>query len=152
MSDLSTFDPDLFLGGEIEGGFETSYERVPAGEFSAMIEDVKVRKINTENGEQAVMDITWLILDEEVKKETELERPTCRQGVFLDVNKKGGLERGKNKNVGVGRLLEALGMDKGAKWSPEGLKSSTAVIRVEHKPNKDDPENPYANVTKVAAE
>ena len=151
MSDLSTFDPDLFLGAETAGGFETSYERVPAGEYSAMIDDVKVRKINTANGEQAVMDVTWLILDEDVKKETELERPTCRQGFFLDINDKGGLDRGKNKNVGLGRLFEALGMDKGSKWSPGGLKGSTAVVRVEHKPNKDDPENPYANVTRVAA-
>ena len=151
MTDLSTFDPDLFLGGEMKGGFETSYARVPAGEYSAMIDDVKVRKINTADGEQAVMDVTWLILDEDVKRETELERPTCRQGFFLDVNDKGGLERGKNKNIGIGRLLEALRMDKGAKWSPEGLKSSLATVRVEHKPNKDDPENPYANVTRVAA-
>ena len=151
MSDLSTFDPDEFLGAEIAGGFETSYERVPPGEYSAMIDDVKIRKINTESGVSAVMDITWLILDEGVKKETELERPTCRQGYFLDVNEKGGLDRGKNKNVALGRLLEIFGIAKGDKWSPEGLRSSMATVRVEHKPNKDDPENPYANVTRVAA-
>ena len=151
MADQSTFDPDLFLGAEVAGGFETSYERVPAGEYPAMIEDVKVRKVNTENGVSAVMDVTWLILDEDVKKATELERPTCRQGLFLDINEKGGLDRGKNKNVALGRLLEVLGVNKGDKWSPEGLKSSTATVRVEHKPNKDDPENPYANVTRVAA-
>ena len=151
MTDISTFDPDLFLGGEMKGGFDTSFARVPPGEYSAMIDDVKVRKVNTDDGERAVMDVTWLIIDEDVKKETELERPTCRQGFFLDVNDKGGLERGKNKNVGLGRLLEALGIDQGDKWSPEGLKSSMAVVRVEHKPNKDDPENPYANVTRVAA-
>ena len=151
MTDLSTFDPDLFLGGEIEGGFETSYARVQPGEYSAMIDDVKVRKINTKDGMSAVMDVTWLILDEDVKKETELERPTCRQGIFLDVNGKGGLERGRNKNIALGRLLEALGIDKGSKWNPEGLKSSLATVRIEHKPNADDPENPYANVTRVAA-
>ena len=151
MSDLSTFDPDLFVGAQTEGGFETSYERVQPGEYSAMVDDVKVRKVNTEKGVSVVMDVTWLILDEEVKKETELERPTCRQGFFLDVNEKGGLDRGKNKNVALGRLLEVLGINKGAKWSPDGLKSSLATVRVEHKPNKDDPENPYANVTRVAA-
>ena len=90
-----------------------------------MVDDVKVRKVNTKDGLRAVMDVTWLILDEDVKKETELERPTCRQGFFLEVNDKGGLERGKNKNVGLGRLLEALGINQGDKWSPEGLKSST---------------------------
>ena len=151
MTDLSTFDPDLFLGGETTGGFETSYARVSPGEYSAMLDGTKVRKVNTNDGEQAVMDVTWLILDEEVKKETELERPTCRQGFFLDINDKGGLDRGKNKNVGLGRLLEALGINKGDKWSPEGLKGSLAVVRVEHKPNEGDPENPYANVTRVAA-
>ena len=151
MSDLSTFDPDLFLGGETEGGFETSYAKVMPGEYSAMYDSAKVRKVNTNDGELAVMDVTWLILDEDVKKETELERPTCRQSFWLDVNDKGGLERGKNKNVGLGRMLEALGINKGDKWSPEGLKGSLATVRVEHKPNKDDPENPYANVTRVAA-
>ena len=151
MTDISTFDPDLFVGGETKGGFETSYARVSPGEYSAVFDDVKVRKVNTESGEQAVMDVTWLILDEAVKKETELERPTCRQGFFLDVNEKGGLERGKNKNVALGRMLDALGVGSGDKWSPQGLIGSIAVVRVEHKPNKDDPENPYANVTRVAA-
>ena len=151
MTDLSTFDPDLFLGGEMKGGFETSYARVSPGEYSAMIDGVKVRKVNTKDGERAVMDITWLILDEEVKKETELERPTCRQGFFLDINDKGGLERGKNKNVGLGRLFAAIGIDQGDKWSPEGLKGYLGTVRIEHKPNEDDPENPYANVTRVAA-
>ena len=151
MTDLSTFDPDLFLGGEMDGGFETSYARVSPGEYSAMIDGVKVRKVNTEDGERAVMDVTWLIIDEEVKKETELERPTCRQGFFLDINDKGGLERGKNKNIGLGRLFDAIGIGQGDKWSPEGLKGLLATVRVEHKPNKDDPENPYANVTRVAA-
>ena len=150
MSDLSTFDPDLFLGSEVEGEFETSYQRVPPGEYPGVIDDVKVRKVDTKDGPRAVMDVTWLILDEEVKKETELERPTCRQGMFLDVNDQGGLDRGKNKNVAVGRLLEALGMNNGKAWNPEGLKGLPATVRIEHKPNADDPENPYANVTRVA--
>ena len=151
MTDLSTFDPDLFVGAETKGGFDTSYAKVSPGEYRAMFDGAKVRKVNTEDGERAIMDVTWYILDEDVKKETELERPTCRQGFFLDINEKGGLERGKNKNVGLGRMLEALGVGQGDKWSPQGLKGSLATVRVEHKPNKDDPENPYANVTRVAA-
>ena len=151
MSDLSTFDPDLFMGAEENSGFETTYEKVSPGDYTALLDNIKTKKVNTEEGERAVMDVTWHILDEDVKKETELEKPTVRQGIFLDINKKGGLDRGKNKNVGLGRLLDALGINDGKPWSPETLLGSQAVIRVEHKPNKDDADNPFVNVTKVAA-
>ena len=150
-TDLSTFDPDLFMGAEENSGFETVYEKVSPGEYSALIDSIKTKKVNTVDGERAVMDVTWHILDEDVKKETELEKPTVRQGIFLDINKKGGLDRGKNKNVGLGRLLDALGINDGKPWSPETLLGSRANIKVEHKPNKDDPENPFVNVTKVAS-
>ena len=150
-TDLSTFDPDLFVGAEEEGGFETTYEKVPPGEYNAVIDSIAAKKVDTKDGVKAVMDVTWHILDEEVKKETELEKPTCRQGIFLDVNKKGGLDRGKNKNVALGRMLEAIGINDGKPWSPGSIVGSQAIARVEHKPNKEDADNPFVNVTRVTA-
>ena len=150
MSDLSNFDPDLFLGGQTETGFETSYERVPPGEYPAIVRGVTARKVTDREGNDSiVMDITWMVTDPEVKRITEMDEPTVRQGIFLDVNEKGGLERGKNKNVALGRVLDATGQNKGKNWSPKALEGATAVVTVEHKPNESDPENPYANVTRV---
>lgn len=147
-----SFDADTFLNSEFDSGFETKLTQVPEGEYDAIIEDVKPRKFtNAEGQERAVLEVSWLILDEDVKQQTELEKPLSRQTIWLDVNDNGTLERGKNKNLGLGNLLEALGLNDGKPWSPSSLKGLTGKVKVEKEKKPQDPENPYTNVTRVAA-
>lgn len=157
MADASAFDPTVFLGSEvIQSGFETHMTKVPAGDYQAIIDSVNSKhvEVTVEGGgkeKRLVMAIVWNVLDEEVKKSTELDKPTVRQDIWIDINEAGtGLATGKNKNIGLGNLLEAFGLNNGKPWSPNGLVGNMATIKVIEQLNKEDPENPYVKVAKVA--
>lgn len=152
----SAFDPDAFLspGNEITDSFDTTIAKVPPGEYRAQVDKIaKPRKFQAKSGDEMVaFDITWAILDEDVKAETELAKPTSRQTIFLDINEDGSLARGKNKNVGLGRLREALGQNQpGQPWNPNMLVGALAMVKIEHSPNERNPDDPFANVVAVAA-
>ncbi len=147
---VSAFDPAMFMGGEMESGFDTTYATVPAGEYRAQIEKVITNKVDTKDGPRIVMNISWNILDEEVKKAMDVEKATSRQSVWLELNPKGGLDKGKHKNVDLGKFLTGLGINKGKPWKPDGLNGLAAMVKITHSPNVNDPENPYANVVSVS--
>ena len=148
---ISAFDPAMFMGGEMESGFDTTYATVPAGDYKAQIDKVATNKVDTKEGKRIVMNVSWNILDEEVKKTMDVDKAMSRQGIWLELNDKGGLDRGKHKNVDLGKLLTALEINDGKPWNPNGLQGSVAMVKVAHSPNPNDPENPYANVVAVSA-
>lgn len=150
--ELSTFNPETFMATEEESGFDTTFPVIPIGEYTAQLDQVEVKKATMKDGvERAVMELRWAVLDESVKSETGLAKPTVRQSIFLDINERGGLDKGKGKNIGLGRLLDGLGMNTGKPWTPKSLEGGMATIKVIHKDNPDDPENPYSNVQKVTS-
>ena len=147
--ELSSFDPDTFVNVEYEEAIDTTITPIPIGEWSASSSTIKFRKINTKDGERAVMDVTWEILDESVKQETGLDHPTCRQTVFLDLNDAGGLDMSKGKNRQLGLLREALGQNSTARWSPGMIEGQMATVTVVHNADKEDSDIIYSNIKKV---
>lgn len=149
----SLFDPNTFLTQEQAGGFETKYPVIPAGEYPAISKKLDFRQMDATDptkGKYNVLDITWGIDDAGVKEATKLPEPTCRQSIFLDIGEDGKLARGTGKNVQLGRLLEALGLnDPNVPFSFSQLVGRPALVRIEQSPNQKDPDNPYSNVTKV---
>lgn len=150
----SLFDPTTFLEQTVTGAMDTKYPVIPAGEYPAISKSLDARKMpnaDPTKGPYTVLDIVWGIDDAGVKEATKLENPTCRQSVFLDLNAEGKLDTAETKNVQLGRLREALGLNKPNEiFSFAQLLGQPALVRIEHSPNPKDPENPYSNVTKVA--
>lgn len=147
------FNPDDFLQTSVEGEMSTSIPSVDAGEYQAEIFKTPKPEVKEINGEDRVLwNLSWLVMDDAVKTKTGLEKPTVRQTLWLDVTDAGGLDLGEGKNVGLGKLRDALGQNKkGKAWNPSMLMGARATIKVTHAPNEKDPDNPYANVTAVAA-
>jgi len=150
----SLFNADTFLEQTVTGANETKYPVIPAGEYPAISKSIAAREMQNnkepEKGPYTVLDITWAIDDAGVKEETGLDSPTCRQSVFLEL-KEGILDMSDKKNVPLGRLREALGLnDPDKPFSFNDLVGQPAIVRIEQSPNAKDPENPYSNVTKVA--
>ncbi len=145
---MSVFDPDAFMQSSTDSAMDTVLTPVPHGDRKGQVDNIKVRQ-NEKDGEvYTIMDVSWHILDEESKKATGLEKPVCRQSVFLDLTPEGALDNGKGTNIQLGRLREAVGQNsKGKKWSPSMLVSALALCHID--PDKNDPEN-YSRVTKVA--
>lgn len=104
---MSTFNPEAFINAVIPAGLESKFTSVPAGEYLAIIEDLKFRA--TDKG-SILCDVYWNVLDEEVKLKLNLEKITVRQSMFLDLDANGRPETGINKNLKLGNLKEALGV------------------------------------------
>jgi len=143
----STFDPNVFLSQEIKGANETKYTPIPKGEFKAYVDDLGMDEYNG----QPILIVTWAIMSDELKKTLGLEKPTIQDRLFLDYEN-GALSFGPNKNVKLGRIREAVGQnDPKAKWTFNSLRGAGPVaIMVDHKPNKDNPEEIFPRITRYA--
>lgn len=152
---VSLFDATTFLDQTVTGAMDTKYPLIPAGEYAGISKSIKARKQPATDptiADYTVLDVVWSIEDAGVKEATQLDNPTCRQSVFLDLNEEGKLDIRPTKNVQLGRLREALGLNQeGVEFSFSMLVGQPAIVKIEHSPNKTDPENPYSNVTKVVS-
>lgn len=149
---MSAFDPENFLNQQTEDALDTQIIPVPEGEWEAQIEDIKPTSGTSQKSGNPfyILQVTWNILDQKVSETTQRDKNTVRQSVFLDVKDDGSLDRGKGKNVNLGRLREAVGQNKpGKKWKPADLVGQTATIQVVHKHNEETG-NPIAEVKRVS--
>ncbi len=145
---MSSFNPETFLNTEISDSFDTERIAVPEGDFPATLKDFKVRVTNTGS---AVMDVFWIVLDEDVKEETGQAEPMVRQTVWLDMTEDGALDGRKGKNVDLGKLRDVLGQNqRGQVWTPGMLKGGTAIVKVVHSIDRRDGTTIQADVKSVA--
>lgn len=146
------FDPNQFLSETIVGSNDTRYIPVPQGEYPAIIKSVAARQMPSKadpSKQVTVTDIVYEIDDSTVREVTGLDNPTVRQSVFLDLTPQGKLDMSKGKNIGLGKLRDALGLNDPSKpFSFADLPGRAAIIAVEHTPGKNEGEV-YANVSKV---
>lgn len=149
-----SFDPTSFLQQTMtDTAFATSRTPIPEGEYTAVIDDVKARSTN--NG-QILVDVSWNVIDEALRTKmgrTGDQKLFARQSVFLDLDANGKLLGGEDKNVDLGKIRKAVGQNiAGQAWGPLMLKGAgPATIRIKQKPNEDNPEEPFVNVTAVRA-
>lgn len=144
---VSAFDPDSFGNTEYTEKNDTTYPIIPEGEYRATIKDRKFRVI--EKTGSVVMDVTWIIDDEAVRTHTGLKEPTVRQGLFLDlVEGTDRLDFSEGKNVKLGRLREAVGLNRpGEPFSFNMLIGRAALIKTK---NRKDGEDTYTDVKDIA--
>lgn len=160
---MSTFDPEAFLNDTVDAPLSTTITPVPVGEYVGTIEikDMKnlVSRIKYEKDgaerELYILNVPWVLQGENaerVKAQLERERLVVEQRIILDIDEMTGkLDTGKEKNVGLGRLREALGQNGPGAWSFSQLQGQgPCVLSVKHEMDKKDPEIKYARVTKVA--
>lgn len=146
---MSSFNPEAFLFTETTSSFETEVVPVPVGEWSAIIKSIKPRALSDGRG---VLDVYWIVLDEEVKAELDMAEPMVRQSIWLDLDDNGNLADGKNKNVQLGQLRDAVSQNrKGQPWAPGMLINQMAKVKVSHSIDKRDNKTVQADVTGVTA-
>jgi hypothetical protein len=155
MSDFHGFDPSSLLTTVVRAKFDTKVPPIPidqCDEFHAICNKVEVRPFtSSKTGKDYLsLDTTWEILDEGVKAATGMPHPTARYSVFLDLDDRGQLDTGTGKNVSLGRLLEAVSLNKEGS-SLSQLQGLTAWVRIKHRPNPEEPEVIYNEVSRVSA-
>lgn len=149
---MSVFNPDTFLDQQFTEANSTQMVPVPVGEYTAVIKDVKARQWQSKKDPSIAgltLDITWDVDSPEVRELLGRETVTVKQGIMLDLTDSGGLDFGKGRNVGLGRLREALDLNTpGQAFSFAQLPGRVAKISVSH---RIDGEQIYTDVKGVAA-
>lgn len=148
---MSTFDPQAFLDSSITEANDTKTIPVPQGEYLGVIEKVMPRPWQSKDGTQSgiAIDVLWLIEDQGVKDFLGRDEVKCKQGIMLDMTADGKLDTGKGKNIGLGRLREAVGLNTpGQAFSFQQLPGQMAKVLVKHRLVDDDT---FAEVKGVAS-
>ena len=150
---MSTFDPNSFFNETVDGAFSTSPEPIPEGEYLAVIASGEKAVVVRNTKSSVVLDIQWEIQDAELAESLGRSTVSVRQSIFLDTTSQGTLDRGKGKNVSLGRLRAALGQNDASKpWSFGMLRGAgPAMIRVTQRPNPEDETIVYNDVKGVTA-
>lgn len=145
---MSEFNPDSFLNTETDEAGETHYTPIPEGDYHALVDDVTAREAK----DSQILDVIYEIIDEALKELMGMDKVTIRQSIFLDIEN-GAMAIGKNKNIKLNKLRDALGQNvSGKPWSPMMMKGAGPVlIKTTQKPDDDDPEVIYSNVSRVTA-
>ncbi len=137
----ANFNPVDFLNQQVTGALDTAFTPCPAGEFLGIIEKIEARNgVQKKDPTQTyfAIDIHWMIDDQNAKDVTGRDKVIVRQGIMLDVGPDGQLDMGKGKNVGLGRLREAVGLnDASQPFAMSMLPGRPAKVKVEHETYKD---------------
>lgn len=138
---MSAFDPDKFMEQTADAG-STSFEPIPAGEYTALIDDVVVRTA----GDGVVMDVSCLLQDPETAAKLGRDRLLVKTGIFLDLTPNGGMDMGKGKNVRLNKLRDAVGQNKPG-WKYPMLKGAGPLkVTVGLRPDKNSPDVIYNDI------
>lgn len=140
------FDPSEFLNSTITDSNDTKLIPVPdnmAGEGYLMLAgkvDCRTwQKKDDPSVSGLALDIQWEIQDEEVKTICGREKITCKQGIMLDLTDSGQLDMAKGKNIGLGKLREAMGLNvAGQPFSFSMITGRMAKGFVQHRVNGED--------------
>lgn len=143
---MSNFSADAFMGTEVEGVGETEYTPIPENEYTALIKEVKA---DTTPKGNPFLELIWIIDDQTVRDLIGMEEPTVRQTLWLDISDSGALEFGKNKNIQLNKVREALNQNDGKPWSPNMMRGRPATILIKHRLG--DQGQIYADVKAVRA-
>lgn len=130
------FDPQAFLDASITEANDTKVIPVPQGEYLGVIEKVTPRTWQSKDGTQSgiAVDIIWLIEDADVKAFLGRDDVKVKQGLMLDTTPNGTLDTSKGKNISLGRLREAVGLNKpGQTFSFQNLPGLSAKVNVKHR-------------------
>lgn len=163
MSD--DFDPDRFLQQNVDGPLETEFTLVPAGEYLAAIDDfdkdaIEEIKFDYKKGPRAgqpgvmyKLTLPFIVNDDAVKAELDRDKVIVNRQLILDLDENGKLAEGKNKNIELGRIRDAVGQNDGSPWTIANLRGAgPLMIRVTHVEfeRKDGSRGKRAEIDRVA--
>jgi len=131
------FSPEQFLDMSVDQANDTKVIPVPVGEYIAVCTEVKARPWSSKSDPSKsgiALDLQWSIDDANVKALLGRDDVKVKQGVMLDLTESGGLDMGKGRNVGLGRLREAVGLNTpGQPFSVTMVQGRMAKVLISHR-------------------
>lgn len=139
----AVFDPQAFLNSTLPGANSTKREIVSPGVYPAAISNLEIKngvvqKDGPNYGKPWVaLNFRWNIRNEPINAVMGQETVVVFDSCFLELDEAGGVAMGKGKNVQLGKLREAIGLNTGP-IQFAALDGRVAKINVINEPYKDD--------------
>jgi len=131
------FDPQAFLDQATTDAGSTESTPIPAGEYLAIIKDVKPRQWAKKDDPSitgVAFDIAYLIEDDNLKTLLERKEVKITQGIMMDMTEDGRIDYGKGKNITWNRLRDSANMNQpGRPFAPSHLLGQFVKIMVGHR-------------------
>ena len=139
---MGTFNPEQFLDATITEANSTQMLPVPEGDYTGIVlEDPKFREIQGKKDPSKtyrMMDLVWTLEDPALAEKLGRNQVNVRQSVMLDFTDNGSLDMGKGRNIALGRLREALGLNNpGQAFSFRQISGKVAKVHVKHRVTDD---------------
>jgi hypothetical protein len=153
---VSIFDPAAaaaLLETVHKGTIDTQWHTVPEGEYIIQCKELTLRQVVFKKieGTGVGLDIQWEVIDDTVKRSMNIDHPTVRQSMLIDlVDGRNQLDFSTNRNQSLKNVIEACNLNTG-KFSLNMLKNQTCFGRIKHRPDDNDPEIIYAEVARVTS-
>jgi hypothetical protein len=150
------FSPETFMNAVYTEVNDTKIVPCPVGEFPAQIVEVTPKSGTISKGERtgepwAMLQVNWETSDPSACAATGRDKVRVRQGIMLDLTPAGGLDFGPGRNVQLGRLREATGLNQpGQPFSPSMFTGRSGRISVAHRIDDRDGVTVQAEVKNVA--
>lgn len=147
---MTTFDPTTFLNQTFDEGNSTVSVPVPEGEYMAIADNPKIETWQKKDGSASGLKLAldWVIQDETLAAELGRKEVKVRQQQMLDLTETGQLDFGKGKNIGLGRLREAVDLNTpGQPFAFSMIGGRAAKVLIKH---RIDGDQIYAEVKAVA--
>lgn len=144
------FDPKAFLDVTLTAALDTKRTPVPAGDYIAICgkPDIRTAQKKSDNSDLVFLEVPLLIDSADARAATGMDTPSVRYSAMLEFSASGGLDTGKGKNVGLGRLREATGLNKaGEAFSMTMFEGKALKVKVAHRVEGPDT---YADVKGIA--
>jgi len=138
---MGVFDPTSFMDATFEGVNDTKVTPIPIGDWPAIIEEPKMVEWKSRDGLKSgwKLSMNMKIDSPEVASVTQREVNKVRHDVMLDLTEAGMLDMGKGKNIGLGRLREACGLNKpGEPFSFRMFDGKMIKARIGHRVDGED--------------
>lgn len=164
-SDGLPFDPDSFMQVTVDSPMATERQICPEGSFTAMVADFDSTAFEKfdftynkgpnagQPGSMTKFNCPFTITDAKVLADMERDSLKIFQQITLDLAPNGGLAVGKDKNVDLGKLREAVDQNTGGPWTFANLKGAgPLLVQVRHETykRKDGTEATTARVVRTA--
>lgn len=160
MQSNSIFDVNTFLETTHKGQLETAFVLPDAGDYMAQCQPLTKDSLRSgligadkaRAGEPwCALELQWELLDDTVKAKMNMPKVLVRQSLMLDLTASTPpqLDWGTNKNMRLKRLLDVTGLNKQKNFNIAGLAFASALVHVEHRPDPNDAEIIYAEITRV---
>lgn len=134
---MSMFDPDAFMSTNIEGELSTSIPPIPEMEEALLVIKSVDPRVAGKDKDVIVLDVTFVVDEQEAREATGMDEPSVRSGIFLDILDDGSLDTTEGKNVGLGRLRAAVNQNSAAAWNPAMLIGQVLRGKITQRPEED---------------